>query len=269
MNIYISNSVKYWSDNFRDLKSFDIVDDLNLKKRFFDTSKFIEGFNNSDVKNVAGWNRGEKVSLSTVNRKVKPGKKYLYLELPYEFFNHYFEEWLGEVCSVDDTFIGEKTVNCFCYKCKPPVKAESGHTYYSLSWPDIKSRIENTGTFPNSKIRPWKTNTPLDDISYDQFKLFEKYGIANPIFNFSDTWPKIGSHRMAFTSIVESDVPIFFLLGNGNEFVIKGMWPYFKDKKYCHLKIIRDKKKVEFYLSLYWSNFDEDRDEKVGEISYK
>ena len=75
----------------------------------------------------------------------------------------------------------------------------------------------------------WKSNTQLDDISHGQCMLFKNYGIANPIFNFSKGWPKIGSHRMAFTSIVGSDVPLFFLLENDKEFVIKGMWPYFKN----------------------------------------
>lgn len=260
MKIYEQSGVKFWSDNFSDLKSFDIINGKDLRKRFNATSKFIENFNN-DVDNILGWNVGEKVSLTTVNTKVKLKQNYLYLELPFKFFNDYFEEWLGEVCSVNDNFDGEKTSNCWCYKCSPLKKAKSGFTYYSIPWTELKNKIKDG--------QDWKSNTQFDDISHGQFMLFKNYGIANPIFNFSKGWPKIGSHRMAFTSIVGSDVPFFFLLENDKEFVIKGMWPYFKNKKYCHLRFKINDKLIEFYLSSYWSSFDKNRDDKVGEIVYK
>ena len=46
MKIYEQSGVKFWSDNFSDLKSFDIINGKDLRKRFEATSKFIENFNN-------------------------------------------------------------------------------------------------------------------------------------------------------------------------------------------------------------------------------
>ena len=90
------------------------------------------------------------------------------------------------------------------------------------------------------------------------------------IYNYSSKWPILGTHRIAYCSVLKSDIPFFFrIFDDDNENVYRGAYPYFKDKKYCHMKIMKNEKKVSFYLSSYFRNFDEDRDEKIGEISYK
>jgi len=252
MKIYKHSGVRYWLDTFKHLNSFDVVgvDELlmlheKLVKIFPRKRRMVNGHTESSLV------KGDIHYLQTYDTMMKYGGEYLYLELPHKFFDDYLIGWTHDICSIDTD--NEKRVKCDCYKCIKIV---------GYSWKEVKQNILTNKTW-------WASSAPPAQ-SYYSFRTFDDFGIAKPIYNYSKGWPTFGTHRIAFCSVLKSDVPFFFrIFEDDNENVYRGTYPCFKDKKYCHMKIMKNEKKVSFYLSSYWSNFDEDRDEKIGEISYK
>ena len=259
MKIYNHTGVNYMTDIFSDLKSFDVVgtDELLILHeklaKIFPQSRW--GFSPGSFRMANGpagsvLVKGDIHYPQTYDTMMKLGGEYLYLELPHKFFDDYLIGWTHDICMIDTD--NEKRENCDCYKCINIV---------GYSWKEVKQNILTNKT--------WVAPSTLPAQSYYSFRTFDDFGIAKPIYNYSPHWPTFGTHRIVFCSVLKSDVPFFFRINDDNENVYRGMMPYFKDKKYCHMKIMKNKKKVAFYLSSYWSNFDEDRDEKIGEISYK
>ena len=247
MKIYKHSGVNYMTDIFSNFKSFDTIrsnDLLQIQKKLTEWAKNYNGSVHLKINKIR-----EFVNYPPTNEKILyHGGDYLYLELPYELFNDYLTAWTHDIClnEFDST-------KCDCYKCND--------FEHHLSWKTIKKDILN-------HIR-WTNKGQGLITSYSIFKTF-KLGIIKPIYNYSSQWPILGTHRIAYCSVLKSDIPFFFrIFDDDNENVYRGAYPYFKDKKYCHMKIMKNEKKVSFYLSSYFRNFDEDRDEKIGEISYK
>jgi len=250
MKIYKHSGVRYWFDIFKHLNSFDVVgidELLMLHEKLLKWS-----WNLGVVEGKYLMNRSPFDYPPNHDKIIKYGGEYLYLELPHKFFDDYLIGWTHDICMIDTD--NEKRVKCDCYKCINIV---------DYSWKEVKQRVLS--------YKDWVSSS---SILYPEFpfvfKTIKKFGIAKPIYNYSPHWPVCGTHRIAFCSVLKSDIPFFFrIFDDDSENVYRGAYPYFKDKKYCHMKIMKNKKKVAFYLSSYWSNFDEDRDEKIGEISYK
>jgi hypothetical protein len=296
MKIYNHSGVKYWTDTFNNLKSFDIINTDELEEL---NTKLIEYFKSHPKKDFLHFIPGMQ---HTVFERLKGD--YFYLELPYEFFNDHLVAWSGDVCISDskvvELYYNSKKVYdkqvCECYECFFKNKdAIVSH----VTWSFVKEKIlkgENwkqiwinptTGKINEGLGVPSKPNHP------EMYETFRDYGIAKPIYNYSDiNWPSVGIHRIAYCSILKTDVPIFFKLlhpdhgewGNPNsnyeslknqglvredQYIYLGLHPYFRNTKYCVLLLTPKLKKVEFYLSYYKYSFDENRDEKVGELIYK
>ena len=252
MKIYKHSGVNYMTDIFSDLKSFDVVgiDELlmlheKLVKIFPRKRRMVNGRAGSTLV------KGDIHYPQTYDAMVKLRGEYLYLELPHKFFDDYLIGWTHDICTIDTD--NEKRVKCDCYKCV--------NIKHHILWKSVKQKVLDG--------IEWRVSEKTV-CSYGTFKTFKQYGIAKPIYNYSSQWPILGTHRIAYCSVLKSDIPFFFrIFDDDNENVYRGAYPYFKDKKYCHMKIMKNEKKVSFYLSSYFRNFDEDRDEKIGEISYK
>ena len=241
MKTYNQSSVNYQTDIFSDFQSFDVVnysDILQLQKKL---QEWVKNYNGTQPLSKME----EMIAYPPTTEKIlNLGGDYLYLELPYEFFNDYLTAWTHDICLKPDIF------KCDCYKCI--------NLNHHNTWKKIKKNI--------LKGIKWKT----DGKNVTSFAIFETFhsGIIKPIYNFSDDskWPKIGTHRIAYTSILKSDVPFFFKINDKD--VYTGHLPYFRHQEYCHIKLNRIDRKIKFYLGSF-GDFDEDRDEKVGEIIYK
>jgi hypothetical protein len=237
---YKQSSVNHQTDIFSDFKSFDAInynDLLRIQKKIEEWTKNYNGIHSEIYRN------SEFINYPPTTEKIlNLGGDYLYLELPYEFFNDYLTAWTHDICLKPDS------LKCDCYKCN--------NFKYHLTWKKIKKNILNG-------IK-WITKNK----SVASYSIFETFGlgIIKPIYNYSPNWPKIGTHRIAYTSILKSDVPFFFLTNDKDVYI--GDLPYFRNKEYCHMKLNRVDKKIKFYISSF-RDFDEDRDEKIGEIIYK
>jgi len=284
MKTYNHTGVNYWTDIFSDLKSFDIRSTGELEEL---NTKLIEYFKDHSEKRFVHFIPGMQ---HTVFKKLRGD--YFYLELPYEFFNEHLVAWRGDICILP--LINDHRP-CDCYMCS---LSDEGKVFSHDTWAFVKDKILKGETwkqiFRNSVTGEIvKMDVHRQPNHPEMYETFRNYGVAKPIYNYSDTiWPSVGTHRIAYCSVLKSDVPLFFRIlhpkhgayGEDNrsyeryksrglvrddQYVYFGTWPYFKDKKYCILLITPELKKVEFYLSFHQHTFDEDRDEKVGEIIYK
>lgn len=246
MKTYNQSSVNYQTDIFSDFQSFDVInyiDILQLQKKLQEWAK-----NYNDTHSLL-MKIPEMIDYPPTTEKILNfGGDYLYLELPYKFFNDYFTSWTHDVCTRTVLFYKDGTPRCDCYKCN--------NLNHHNTWKKIKKNI--------LKGIKWKTYDK-NATSFEMFNTFDS-GIIKPIYNFSPQWPKIGTHRIAYTSILKSDVPFFFKINDKD--VYTGYLPFFRHEEYCHIKLNRIDRKIKFYLSSFY-DFDENRDEKVGEIIYK
>jgi len=227
---YENTSVKYWTDSWTDLESFDLISTEEVYERYLDSFKKLDKLKDtySDEvlkKRISDWNNikpGSPVDIA--KRHYLKNPKYfemLYLEIPYQFYFDYMSDWLNGIA-----FKGVK----------------EGHPSVSLD--DVKEHIKN-----NTK---WSMDGRVDGRSYHQYETFKKYGVLNPIFNNGLEYPKRSTHMTAYAFLTKSDVPILFKypIGNPTRFKVepnKIEEPYFKNK-YLSLEIDIDKKIVDFFL---------------------
>ena len=256
--------VNYGTDAFNDLKSFDVISIDEIVSRH---NKMLNSNLNSSKVLSYPWYQGHIHTVSGFNTFTERYKeiKNLYLELPYEFFNEYLIGWSDDICTlgldIEEPLL-KKYGDCFDCKIKNNfINSAELH----LSWKLIKQKILN-----NEK---WEHNNEFSPQTYELFESFKNYGLLKPIYNKSpNSWLTNGTHRVAFCSILKSDIPFFLPFKSDSiedgRYIYTGAHPYFKGKKYCTLVALPKLKKVEFYLSSYWSSFDENRDEKIREIIY-
>jgi hypothetical protein len=279
--IYKQGKVKFFTEVFNDLKSFDFISVPEFYDHYFlKNIQLIENYSNhysenkvtSVFKNKEGkleaqdtdmdkifniaikeYKLESKSSSSLMNLK-NFGGKILYIELPCGFFNDYLTSWSGRSDEYD--WLGVKNVH----------------------WKDVKEKIKSN--------KYWESES-RSCTTYECFDSIKRYGVIRIIENMDDRevlgklsktngkWLSHGGHRIAYLSILGYDIPMIFYINkyllSENEFIFEGSRysSFFDDGKYCYLVITPKFKKVEFYLSFYRSSFDKDRDEKVGEIVYE
>ena len=138
----------------------------------------------------------------------------IYIPIPYQFYEDYMTDWLNT------------------------------KKIFELSLQDLKTHIKN-----NTK---WSFDGSDDARSYNVYKTYKDYGVANPVFNNGETYPKRSTHITAYCFLNKSDVPILFKRpeNNINRFLVQPKTeelPYFKGK-YLTLDIDIKNKLVNFFL---------------------
>ena len=215
MKLYENKGTRHYTSIFNDLKSFDIID----------VSELLERDNKLDR---CGLTIPIIPKKHRQNKQIPEfGKKVIYIEIPYEFINEWLESWTYDVCLLDI-----QDAPCRCYVCRDC----DGHR----TWKYVKSKIQNGEKWDSG-------STSLDfQGSYEYYITDLEKGIARPIYQHNNNWPKMGTHRLAFTAITKSDVPVFFPYEDGDK-IINGYNPFFKGKSYN--KLVINKSKVEFYIN--------------------
>ena len=274
--IYKQGKVKFFTEAFNDLKSFDFISVPEFYDHYFlkniqlmenDRNHYSEKKVTSVFRNEEGKLESQDTDMGRIlNIAIEEyeefglknlrnlGGRILYIELPCEFFNDYLTSWCGRSGEHDE--LGIKNIH----------------------WKDVKEKIKSN-KYWNSESRSCTT--------YECFDSIKRYGVMRIIENSDDRevlgkllktdgeWLSHGGHRIAYLSILGYDIPIIFYINkyllSEDEFIFKGSEhsSFFDDGKYCHLVITPKLKKVEFYLSFYHSSFDKDRDEKMGEVIYE
>jgi len=121
--------------------------------------------------------------------------KFVYIELPYQLFEDYFNTWL--------------------YR-------NQGHGPTNTPWSEIEDHINNNKEW-GKEIEAFNHDSNIivreyeDITSYGVWLTFLLYGLGTPVFNNASYFPKRNTHRMAFCYKNKSDVPIFFQLQNDND----------------------------------------------------
>lgn len=231
MTVYKNTQVKYWGDTWKDLKPFDIlsIDEI--------VNRFVQSYNNignlkvdEEEKVVTEWLNDSWLESPNTDigphiqnnfRANQPNSKFVYVELPYEFYKEHMTDWLW---GKTQHFINDGSTQ-------------------SLS--EVKDCID--------RGEQWGNPTFAGCCSYSNYMTFKKYGIAHPVFNNGFAYPKRNTHRTAFCSIIESDIPAFFLCSNTNGDVFKKFRvlankeekPYFKEG-YLELVFNLEDKYIDF-----------------------
>ena len=228
MKTYVNKGVKHYTDIFSDLKSFDIITLSELQER---DSKLVEFLKNDKVYNEVYFEEQPDSYLPKVVDQplgiLGTDSEIIYIEIPYDFINEWLDYWTSDVCLDVKKFV----LGCDCYKCR-------GHGENHMTWKEIKSKILSEEKFRISEQK--------QENRYEVYKLYRDYGIMRPIYNISPHWPRVGTHRLNYTAIVKSDIPMFFPKDYCLRENIVGAVPYFKGCTYSQLNINEDR--VEFYV---------------------
>ena len=260
MKKYKYSGVNFLSTAWDDLKPFDVISKDEYWERYIINHEYT-------------LSKGKEFEYlaHSLRPPVKPNRnldvidtvELRYIPLPYKFFDDYMTSWSEEICYKYSKTCENKG-KCDCQYC------DSEYIKKKPSWNKMlyfKNLLqENKSWVSDSKFRPW---------AYENFRVQRDFGIVKPINNSGSKFPQGGTHRILWLFMTKSDVPCFFNATppskyiQGDDYIIKGFHPYFGDGKYCTLVINPKLKKVEFYLSFYHSDFDKDREEKVGEIVYE
>ena len=195
MKVYKNNTVKYWTDDFKKLSSFDIVSIEDMYKmylsayNFFKKQKFDYRLNNGAME----WIYTPDSSLKIVERHSKdfPKSKFLYLEIPYQLYEDYFINWFNRIDN--------------------PVR---------IDWKTIEEYIDKEVLWDPDPIDP-TIGEYVEACSYGCYLSHKLYGVGTPAFNNGTYFPKRNTHRMAYTYKIKSDVPVFLSAESTEKFKIE------------------------------------------------
>lgn len=234
MRIFKNNGVNFWGSTWKDLKPFSVLSIDDIVDRFIQSYNDIGNYKVDDSEQVIvdwlndSWLDSPNDDIGPhIQNKFKtnhPNSKFVYVELPNEFYKEYMTDWLW---GKTETFI---------------------HDQSTLPLSEVKECIREGKT--------WGEDNFAGCCSYTNYKTFEKYGIAHPVFNNSFLYPKRNTHRTAFCSLTGTDIPAFFLCSNTNGEVFKKFRvmgntlekPYFKGK-YLELLFNLEDKYVDFIFN--------------------
>jgi hypothetical protein len=260
MKKYKYSGVNFLSTAWDDLKPFDVISKDEYWERYIINHEYTLS-KGKEFEHIA----------HSLRPPVKPNRnldiigttELRYIPLPFKFFDDYMTSWSEDLCYKYSKTC-ENQDRCDCRHCEP----ENMKT--KVSWNKMlyfkNLLLKNQDWLGATKYRPW---------AYENFRSIRDDGIAKPINNSGSKFPQGGTHRILWLFMTKNDVPCFFNANphakyvQGDNYIIKGFHPYFGDGKYCTLVIDLKLKRVEFYLSFYHSSFDENREEKVGEITYE
>tara|TARA_Y100001972_G_scaffold97871_1_gene121029 strand:- start:443 stop:1171 length:729 start_codon:yes stop_codon:yes gene_type:complete len=229
---YENNSIKWWTNVWEDVKPFDVLTNQEVYQKYVDVVDSIENYviTLSDVKaqkKIRNWNRIDEGSPADIVKRNK-NRDSIYIPIPYQFYEDYMTEWLNT--KVELTIKG--------------VLVDDYTKTFELSLQDLKTHIKN-----NTK---WSFDGSSDARSYNVYKTYKEHGVANPVFNNGEIYPKRSTHMTAYCFLNKSDVPILFKRpeSNINRFLVQpntDELPYFKGK-YLTLDIDIKNKLVNFFL---------------------
>lgn len=234
--IYKNTQVKHWSNTWKDVKSFDIltakqVSDLyqnahleisEYKIEDQTIKNFVDGLNHTNVGNPAGDSKDMSERF--------PDSKFIYLEIPYKFYEDHMTEW----------------------------HMHSGGVPFKI----IKDFIKKGKKWNRNEFKHMKPK-PSHIFSYRNYFTFKQYGIATPIFNNSLIYPFKSTHITGYSSIIKSDIPILLPIPK-NTFkwrteIDKSRPPLFNES-YLVLEIDIENKSVDFFL---------ENDKHIGVYKYE
>jgi len=209
MKIYKNNKVKYWTPCFDDLKSFDILDIKDISLRYDkayecirDEYETVEENLDYDYRLQYGAMKWANPVVDNASNIVKrhfndfTNSKFIYIELPYQLFEDYFNTWL--------------------YR-----NPDNGPT--TTPWSKIEKYIDKNEEW-GKEIKAFKHNNGKtvreheDVTSYGIWLTYLIYGLGTPVFNNGSYFPKRNSHRMAFCYKNKSDVPFFYEVQDDSNF---------------------------------------------------
>jgi len=215
--LYKNTEVKYWTESWKNIEPFDILSAKQVYNLYYNTyielSNYLFAYT-YDIKNfVSKWNglhEGGVVDIAKRHMEKFPDSKFVYLEIPYQFYLDNMTDWLEDEFDI-------------------PLKK-------------IKHYIKNDES--------WEYESTPQAFSYLNYITFKKYGIANPVFNNGKQYPKRSTHITAFTAEIGSDVPILLQIDNDLKFRTEehtGQLPYFQ-KSYLTMEVDIKNKSVDFFL---------------------
>ena len=214
---YKNTEVKYWTESWKNVESFDILSAKQVYNLYYNTYVELSNYRFAytyDIKKfINQWNHLEKggvVDIAKRHMRDFPDDKFVYLEIPYQFYLDNMTDWL------EDEF--------------------------DIPLETIKQHIKNGES--------WEYKNTPQAFSYLNYVTFKKYGVANPIFNNGKHYPKRSTHITAFTSQIKSDVPILLQIDDDLKFKTEEHTeelPYFQ-KSYLTMEVDINNKSVDFFL---------------------
>ena len=98
MKTYENNSVKWWTNVWKDVKPFDVLTNQEVYQKYIDVTDSIENYviTLSDVKvqkKIRNWNRIDEGSPADIVKRNK-NRDSIYIPIPYQFYEDYMTEWL-------------------------------------------------------------------------------------------------------------------------------------------------------------------------------
>ena len=214
---YKNTEVKYWTESWKNVESFDILSAKQVYNLYYNTYVELSNYRFAytyDIKKfINQWNHLEKggvVDIAKRHIRDFPDDKFVYLEIPYQFYLDNMTDWL------EDEF--------------------------DIPLETIKQHIKNGES--------WEYKNTPQAFSYLNYVTFKKYGVANPIFNNGEHYPKRSTHITAFTSQIKSDVPILLQIDDDLKFKTEEHTeelPYFQ-KSYLTMEVDINNKSVDFFL---------------------
>ena len=215
--LYKNTEVKYWTESWKNVESFDILSAKQVYNLYYNTyielSNYLFAYTYDIKKFINQWNHLEKggvVDIAKRHMEDFPDDKFVYLEIPYQFYLDNMTDWLEDEFDI-------------------PLKK-------------IKHHIKNDES--------WEYEGTPQAFSYLNYITFKKYGVANPVFNNGKQYPKRSTHITAFTSEIKSDVPILLQVDNDLKFRTEEHieeLPYFQ-KSYLTMEVDINNKSVDFFL---------------------
>ena len=256
----MKSRVNYWFDTFEHSNSFDIVPYLDVVDLYLKNQSLLDksgkeklgGDNerpiNSDIEKLdnnkfwSGFNpryynidpMGKKVSIAkadVVSMDMcglnKSWTHFIYLELPYEFFN----EYQTSVHSNDDVSVYRKFLNDLGNEGDTE-KIEELISLYDKKYPKINSFKNYFRVVESLKWR--------QDLEVGQYMSIRDNGIIYPIcFNTSEHILNRGTHRTLFLAHTKSDVPIFVQYPKLTGKEIQGDWDIKLEKNFKDKSLMR------------------------------
>lgn len=184
---YSLSGVKYWKDNFSDLKPNDILSAKEFKERYSELNDALE---KDRVYSSFNYFKRSKIE-SELLEKFEGNLRYVVL--PFKLIDEVLTDW------------------------------DTGLTY-GVSWKQARTILESNTEkeVPN----PYDRSSGLTKLTNRaMLGTFKKFGLARPLINVRENpfWDERFTHRMKFTSYTKSDIP-FFIREEANIFKGKGLY---------------------------------------------
>ena len=259
--------VRYWGENFKKFKHFDIIHYKDVVEAYIKTSNELKpnhekfGWNerpiNSDVDNLddtKNWNGFDPVyfNIDPTEETVVMAKadvismdmsgvgntwdKFLYLTLPYDLINKY----MTNMHDNEDVSIARKFIT----------EVEDKVGWDGEEWKNIEKKYDELYPATSQYTDLYETHTCIkwkQDFDIRQYISIQKNGLLFPIcYNSMYHMLRRGTHRAVLLAMTKSDVPIFLQVPNEKHY--KVTTPKFFGGKRLEMWVDINDKKLDFNL---------------------